>query len=185
MSAQASMRNRVAASLSPVLQRWHRLETRQQRIYGALGALLVFALLYAYVWLPAARERERLATRLPQLSVQLALMKQQADEVLQLNSTSAIAPAPPIAPDIAALQSIFGEGARVSVDSNRAFRVVVPKMGYANWWDRVGDVQARHQLQIVSLNLQALPGNNHEVSVDMLLADRARVGAAPASGVSK
>lgn len=183
MKAQASLRTRLATSAAPLLQRWHRLDTRQQRLFGGLAAILVLALLLAYVWLPAVRERDRLTARLPQLNTQLALMKQQADEVRQLNSTSAIAPAPPIAADNAALQAAFGEGARISVDSNRAFRVVVPKTSYANWWDRVGDVQTRHQLQIVSLSLQALPGNTREVSVDMLLGDRTR--ASQPAGASK
>ena len=184
MSTQISVRNRFSTSLAPALQRWHRLETRQQQVLGALAVLLVLGLLLAYVWLPAVRERARLTARLPQLSAQLALMKQQAEEVRQLNSTSPIAPAPPTIPDIATLQSVFGEGARASVDSSRAFRIVVPKIAYATWWDRVGDVQARHQLQIVSLSLQAMPGANRDVSVDMLLADRVR-STAPSPAITK
>ncbi len=183
MNTRSAMRDRLVTSTAPLLRRWHRMDARQQRLFGGLGALLVLAVLLAYVWLPAVRERDRLTARLPQLSAQLASMKQQAEEVRQLNSTSALAPAPPVATDIASLQSVFGEVARVSVDSNRAFRVVIPKTSYANWWDRVGDVQARHQLQMISLSLQALPGNTREVSVDMLLGDRTRVS--PPAGASK
>lgn len=185
MIALASLRRRLALSLVPALQRWHRLETRQQRILGSVAVLVAVALLLAYGWLPAMRERDRLIARLPQLNAQLALMQQQADEIRQLNSTSLIAPAPPTVVDVATLQSAFGESARVSLDPDREFRIVIPRMVYATWWDRLGDVQTRHRLQIVSLSLQALPGSNREVSVDMLLADRARAGAALASGTVK
>lgn len=185
MSALAPIRGRLAVALAPALQRWHRLEPRQQRIFGGGALLLMVALLFAYVWLPAVRERERLSARLPQLGAQLALMQKQADEIRQLNSTSLIAPAPPVIADIATLQSAFGDGARVSLDAGRAFRIVIPKIAYATWWDRLGDAQSRHQLQIISLSLQSLPGSNREVSVDMLLADRTRGSTSPSAGAAK
>ena len=185
MNAAASMRNRLARTLAPVLQRWHKLEARQQKIFAGGAALLVMALLFAYLWLPAVRERERLMARLPQLSAQLALMQEQAEEIRRLNSVSPIAPAPPTAADASILQAAFGDGARVSLDPGRAFRIAIPRIAYATWWDRLGDVQSRHQLQLVSLTLQALPGGNREVSVDMQLADTARGGGAAAAGAVK
>ena len=189
MNTLVSIRSRLTGSLTPVLQRWHRLDIRQQRIFGGATLLLAVALLFAYVWLPAVRERDRLITRLPQLDTQLTRMKQQAEEIRQLNSTSLIAPAPPAIADIATLQSAFGEGARASVDASRAasraWLIVIPRIAYATWWDRLGDVQSRHQLHIVSLSLQALPGNNRQVAIEMRLADRTAVTAAPALGNSK
>ncbi|MEO8102929.1 MAG: type II secretion system protein GspM [Betaproteobacteria bacterium] len=189
MSARAAWRDRLGTSLAPALlpvtQRWHRLDRRRQRFALAAGTLLVAALVFAYVWLPAARERDRLTARLPQLAAQLARMQQQADEVRQLQSTSALAPVPPTAADIASLQAAFGEGSRVSFEPNRAFRVVIPKIAYATWWDRLGDVQSRHQLELASMALQALPGSNREVSIDMLLAERARGSAAPTAGPAR
>jgi len=185
MSARATMRDRLALSLAPVRQRWHQLETRQQQFFGGGALLLVAALLFAYLWLPAVRERERLLAGMPQRHAQLALMQKQADEIRQLNSTSLIAPAPPAVADIATLRSAFGEDARVSVDPSRAFRIAIPRIAYANWWDRVGDAQSRHQLHLVSLSLHALPGNNREVAVEMLLADRAGGNTAPASGAAR
>jgi type II secretory pathway component PulM len=161
----------IATAFTPVMQHWHRLPPRQQRLATAGGTLLVIALLFAYVWLPAVRERDRLEARLPQLRAQLALMQQQAEQIRQLNSTSAIAPAPPTAADIATLQAVFGEGTRVSIDPGRIFRIVIPRIAYSQWWDRIGEVQARHQLQLVALTLQALPGSGREVSVEMAMAE--------------
>ena len=185
MKALAALRDGLTGALAPLLQRWRRLDLRQQRTLGAGALLLVVAVLFAYLWLPAVRERERLAARLPQLRAQLALMQQQADEIRRLTSTSLIAPAPPTAADTATLQSAFGEGARASTEPNRAFRVVIPRIAYATWWDRLGDVQSRHQLDLLSLSLQALPGNAHEVSVDMLLTDRMRGSTTPSAGPVK
>ena len=68
MSARAAIRWRITGWLAPALQRWHGLEPRQQRLFAGGVALLVVALLFAYLWLPAVRERERLTARLPQLS---------------------------------------------------------------------------------------------------------------------
>lgn len=185
MNLPASIKSRLGQSLAPALQRWHRLELRQQRVIGIGTLLLIVAILFAYIWLPAVRERDRLTARLPQLNAQLALMKTQADEIRQLTSTSLIAPAPAITADIATLQAAFGEGTRVSVDPSRALRVVIPRIAYATWWDRLGDAQSRHQLQINSLTLQALPDGKREVSVDMLMADQTRPSGSPAAGSAK
>ncbi len=191
MSGRAELRGKFARSfvhrltqqIAPLRQRWHRLDARQQRIISIGAALLLLILLWALVWLPAQRERDRLMARLPQLTAQLAVMQKQADEIRRLNSTSAIVPAPPTVADIATLQAVFGDGARASVDTGagRGFRIVIPRIAYAQWWDRLGEVQMRHQLQLASLSLQALPGNNREVSIDMQLADRS----APAAGVAR
>lgn len=185
MNLPSLIRIRLAQSLAPALQRWHRLEQRHQRVIGIGALLLMVAILFAYVWLPAVRERDRLTARLPQLSAQLALMKTQADEIRQLTSTSLIAPAPPTIANIDTLQSAFGDGARVNLDPSRAFRVVIPRIVYATWWDRLGDMQSRHQLQIISLTLQALPDGRREVSVDMLMADQTRPSGSPAAGAGK
>jgi type II secretory pathway component PulM len=185
MSARAAMGSRITRSLAPLRQRWHRLEARQQQWAAGGAVLLVTTLLFAYLWLPAVRERERLVAKLPQLHAQRALMQQQADEIRQLNSTSPIAPVPPAAADTATLQAAFGDGARVSLDASRAFRIAIPRIAYATWWERLGDVQSRHPLQLVSLSMQALPGGNREVSVDMLLADTTRGNVAAAPGAAK
>lgn len=158
-------------------QRWHALLPRQQRIFGGSALVLAFGLLLAYVWMPAVRERDRLLVRLPQLKMQLEQMQDQADEIGRLKSAPPVVATSAAVADVPALQNIFGESARVTVDANRALRVVIPKMAYAAWWDRIADIQSRYRLQIAALTLQSLPGGRHDVSVDMLLSDR--LSAAP------
>lgn len=174
-----SMQNRVARLPSPVLRRWRRLELRQQTMLAGATVAITAACLFAFLWLPAVRERDRLIARLPQLTAKIAVMQQQAEEIRELNAASPIAPAPPIAADAATLQAAFGDGTRVSVDDDRAFRIVIVKIGYAQWWDRLADVQARHQLQMASLAMRAVPGSNREVSVDMVLANRGSAKPSP------
>ncbi len=171
-ATSTAIARRVANVIAPLSRRWRQLDARTQTIASIGALLLIVAILYAYVWLPAARERERVTARLPQLSAQLAMMQRQAEEIRVLNGASAIAPAPPVTADTAALQNLFGEGAQASIDANRGFRIVIPKISYAKWWDRLGDADARHQLQLVNLTLRALPGNNREVSIDMALTDK-------------
>ena len=168
----AAFGRRLVDTLAPFTRRWRMLDRRMQNVVGSGALILIVACLYATVWLPAARERERLTVRLPHLTAQLALMQAHAEEIRRLSSASPITPAPPVAADTTALQSLFGEGTQASVDAGRGFRIVIPKISYAKWWDRQGDVQARHQLQIVSLSLQALPGGSREVSIDMRLAEK-------------
>ena len=173
------MQNYAVRVLAPVMQRWRRLDVRQQRIFTWATVAIIAACLFAFLWLPAVRERDRLIARLPQLNAKIAVMQKQADQIRELNAASPIAPAPPILADAATLQAAFGDGARVSVDDNRAFKIVIAKIAYAQWWDRLADVQARHQLQMASLSMRALPGSNREVSVDMVLAQRGSGSPAP------
>lgn len=181
MGAMTHISARLSPVVAPLQQRWHALEPRQQNWIRFGAIIVVLLLLIAYLWLPAERERQRLIAVLPQMSLQLDQMKLQAQEIAQLNASTSAVPARTRA-DSAQLQALFGEGTRVSLDANRAFRVVIPKIAYAAWWDRVNDAQSRFPLRITTLSVQVLPGGNREVSVDMTLADTSRpvasVGAA-------
>lgn len=180
-----SIQNYPPRVLAPVLQRWRRLDVRRQRMLASATVALIAACLFAFLWLPAVRERDRLIARLPQLNAKLAVMQKQAEEIRELNTASPIAPTPPIIADAATLQAAFGDGTRVSVDSDRAFKIAIAKIAYAQWWDRLADAQARHQLQMVSLSMQALPGSNREVSVEMVLANRGFGIPSPAAANAK
>ncbi|MBL8524595.1 MAG: type II secretion system protein M [Betaproteobacteria bacterium] len=184
MTALSKLSSQLSTAIAPLQQRWHGLELRQRRMIAIGGTVVAILLLIAYVWLPLARERQRLITALPQMSAQLAQMKLQAQEISQLNAAGTAVPPARAAADPAQLQALFGEGTKVSLDANRAFRIVVPKIAYAAWWDRVNEAQSRFPLRIATLSVQALPSGNREVSVDMKLADPSRP-AAPAGATAK
>lgn len=183
MNAPAAWRSLGARSgdaLAPARQRWNALEPRQQRMIRIGGVLVLLVLAITWLWLPAARERERLLQRLPQMAAELAQMKQQAGEINRLVNSGAAAPLNRVPADSAQLQALFGSGAKISVDG-RAFRVVITRIAYAAWWDALSEAQARHALRMSALVMKPVAGGNREVSVEMVLADPERPAAAVAA----
>lgn len=162
---------------SALHHRWQSLTAGQRRTLAIGAAVLALAWFLAYVWLPALRERERLLARLPALDSQLELMRKQAAELRALNGAALIAAAPRAPADVAGLQTVFGENARITSEPNRGFRVVIARIPYTGWWDRLEEALARYPLTLASLSLKPVAGNAHEVSVEMVLADRLAGGA--------
>ena len=166
--------SRVALTLTPVTARWNALEPGPRRLVAISAALLTIGFLAAFVWLPAVRTRDALTVRLPQLEMRLVDMRNQAKEVKAL----ANAPATPITTltvaDVAALQSIFGTGAQITV-AEGGFRVVIPAIAYASWWDKTGDALSRHALVLRSASLTRVDGSGVSgVAVDMRLGAETR-----------
>jgi type II secretory pathway component PulM len=165
--------------LLPMRRRWSALSAPQQRFGAIVGALAAAIVAYAFVWLPVMREHDRLVTRLPQLQAQLVAMQSQADELRRISARPVNDARSGTAIDSAGLQAIFGSTARISAAPDRGFRVLIARMPYAHWWDRLAEAQGRHGLQLQALTLTptADAGAAHEVTVDMLLAERAGSGA--------
>lgn len=170
-------RNRAIATLAPLVQRWHGLEERQQRIFTWLALISVSLCVVAFVWLPAMRAHDRMLARLPVLDAQLAQMQRQATEARGLVSQPVTAANVLPAADAGALQSIFGGSAKVSVEANRGFRVVIDRIDYAAWWDRLDEAQSRYALNLAALSLARLPPGGQSVSVDFVLAEPTRAHA--------
>lgn len=174
MSATAVLRR----ASGPLQQRWRALPASQQNLGLIAGGLIVLLIGYAFVWLPVMREHNRVQTRLPQLQAQLERMQSQAEELKRINTSPVIAPASRPVLDTAALQATFGAAAKISAAPDRAFRVSIARIPYAQLWDRLGDAAARHGLQVKALSLKptADAGAAHEVTVEMLLAERSARG---------
>jgi hypothetical protein len=104
-------------------------------------------------------------------------MQKQAAEVrgLALQPATVVSTLP--AADAGALRAIFGESAKISADANRGFRVEIERIDYASWWDKLDDALSRYPLRIVSLSLARESPDSRSVSVDFILADRARANA--------
>ena len=79
---------RVRIALAPVQVRWNSFEPMPRWLILIGIALLMIGLIVAYAWLPAARTRAVLQVRIPQLELQLATMRNQA------NALSALAAQP-------------------------------------------------------------------------------------------
>ena len=164
----------VALALRPVHAQWSALDAGPRRLVLIGAALLAAGFLLAFVWLPAVRTRDTLAVRLPQLEMLLADMRNQAKEAKALANAPTTPVAMHIVADVAALQSIFGTDAKVTV-AEGGFRIVIPAIAYADWWDKTGDVLSRHALMLHTASLSRLEGPGlPAVAVDMLLNDETR-----------
>ena len=122
------------------------------------GGALLLALLWAYIWLPASRGRALLAERIPVMSAQLAAMRVQADEIKRISSMPAVVATRALLPlaDVAALQTLFGANARVTLDENRAFRVAIPAIAYTTWLDQLDSALGRYRLRVAAINLKTV-----------------------------
>lgn len=148
----------ILVAASPWRTRWQALDTRVQRMVLAGAALLALAMLWAYVWLPAARGRAMLDERLPVMSAQLAAMRIQAEEIRRINSLPPVVTSRSALPlaDVAALQTLFGANAKVTLDENRAFRIVIPALAYTAWLDQLDSVLGRYRVRVAAINLKSL-----------------------------
>ena len=184
LSRIGNVRNSVAIAVNPWRTRWQSLDTRAQRMVLVGAALLALAMLWAYVWLPAARGRIQLGERIPVMSAQLATMGIQAEEIRRLNSLPPVVTARSALPlaDVSALQALFGANATVTLDENRAFRIVIPAIAYTAWLDQLDSVLNRYRVRVAAIKLKSLPAGatkgaataptkSAEVAVELTLID--------------
>lgn len=178
--------NRAAFALKPVTAQWNALASGARRLVVIGAVLLGAGFVVAFVWLPAVRTRDALTVRLPQLEVLLAGMRSQAEEVKALAKGPAMPITPRTAADVAALQSIFGREAQVTA-ADGGFRIVIPAVAYANWWDQTGEALSRHGLVLRAASVTRSGGPNNAgavVAVDMRLGGDARAAGSTANPAS-
>jgi type II secretory pathway component PulM len=171
-----------ARVLHPISTQWNTLEPGPRRL-SLLGAVLLAAgFLVAFVWLPAIRTRDAMAVRLPQLEMQLADMQKQAKEIKSLSLVSRSPTEMRKIADVAALQSIFGPDARITV-ADGGFRIEIAAIAYANWWDKTGDALNRHMLALSAASINRVDGQKIGggiVSIDMhIRAETLAAGPSP------
>ena len=181
----AAAQNRAAQSLasSALWRRWQNLSSDGQRIIRWSAMLLTAALVWAYVWLPAARGRETLSLRIPVLQAQLAAMHSEADEVKRINTTPLVVTtnARTLA-DTIGLQIAFDQNntanTTVTINERRQFRVNIASIAYTSWLDNLDAALKRYRVRVVSVNLKPLqPGNSAALmAVELVLADDAPSG---------
>lgn len=72
--------------LEPYLARWRSLQPRERYMVTAVAILLVFILCLGF-WLPMQREINRLRTAVPQARTQLAQMRLDSTQIVQLRAS--------------------------------------------------------------------------------------------------
>ena len=151
------------AALADIRARWAQIAPRTRAILLISGGALLAGLIYAYVWLPAARGRVLNAERIPVLEAKLATMRAQVAELQRLNAvppstqaTAATTASARAAADVNGLQTVFGSSAKIAVAENRAFRISIASLSYTSFLDRLDQALTRYRLSVDSLAITAL-----------------------------
>jgi general secretion pathway protein M len=155
------------------VQAWRARAPRERLVLAGGTALLAFALVYAYAWLPMQRELAQLRGALPQLRVQAEQLQRDAEEVARLRARPAVSPA---SGSITALveQRAAASGLREHIetitpqDAGRV-RVVLPSVGFDAWLAWIGELRAAHGVRVESARIES-SGEAGMVRVDAVLA---------------
>ena len=176
-----SLQKRARQAAKPAVARWESLTPKQRTTLSFAAFFLFAAIFLAYVLLPAMNARLALQERIPQMESQLAVMRSRATEVATLVKEPVAIAAPRLAASVAALQSIFGPAAQITTIPD-GFRVVIPAIEYANWWDKTGEAIAGYGPVLRETSLVRGAGAvTVAVAVDMQLAIETGTGKPVAS----
>jgi general secretion pathway protein M len=150
---------------------WRQRTPAERRTLTLGGAVLAFALLYAFVWHPLSEERQRLQDSLPQLRGAAAQMRLQAAEVARLRNLPQknLGNNLRAAMDAASSRSGVGTPTQIiALDAGRV-RVEFNAVAFDSWIDWANLLQTEQGVRVVSAAVVALsePGM---VSVQAVLS---------------
>ena len=155
-----------------LIQFWRTRAPRERLVLAGGSALLVLALLYAYVWLPMQRDVAQLRQALPQLRDQAGQLQQDAAEVVRLKKQPAVSrEAGSLARAVE--QRAIASGLRERIESITPqgvgqVRVVLPQVGFDAWIALLGELQSGEGVRVESARIEA-GGEAGMVSVDAVL----------------
>ena len=137
---------------------WTDRTPRERAVLGGGLALLVVAFVYAYLWLPMARERERLMSELPQLRMQLQEMRADSGSIERLRANGKTAPA-----DVKAALASYSAGEhgrrltpQVSAETSGRLRVSLASVVATEWLSWIGALSAQPGMRIDAVQIDAL-----------------------------
>jgi len=156
-----------------LIQFWRSRAPRERLVLAGGSALLVLALLYAYVWLPMQRDVAQLRLALPPLREQARQLQQDAAEVGRLKALPAVSrEAGSLARAVE--QRAIASGLRERMESITPqgvgqVRVVLPQVGFDAWIALLGELQSGEGVRVESARIEAADEAGM-VSVDAVLA---------------
>ena len=163
------LQQRVRQAAKPAVARWESLTPKQRTTLKTAAIFLFAAIFLAYVLLPAMNARLALQERIPRMQSQLVAMRGQAAEVAALAKEPVAASGSRVATSAAALQSLFGPAAQITAVAD-GFRILIPAIDYASWWDKTGEAITGHGLILRDTSLLRVTGAaTTAVAVDMRL----------------
>lgn len=142
-----------------LIQYWRSRAPRERLVLAGGSALLVLALLYAYVWLPMQREVAQLRQALPQLREQARQVEQDAEEVARLKKLPAVSQAKDNLASVIE-QRALASGLRERIESITPqgagkVKVVLPQVAFDHWIALLGELQASQGVRVESTRIQA------------------------------
>jgi general secretion pathway protein M len=142
-----------------LIQAWRSRAPRERLVLAGGSALLLLALLYAYVWLPMQRDVAHLRQALPELREQARQLERDAQEVARLKKQPALGQAKDnLAGTVE--NAALANGLRERIESitpqgaGKA-KVVLPQVAFDAWIALLGELQASHGVRVESTRIQA------------------------------
>ena len=152
--------------MNALTEYWQARSDRERTLWIATAALVLVALVVAFVWLPLERSRARLESQLPQLRASLESMQRQAAEAKRLKS---LPPAGNTKAPVSTLAATPVPGTQVTpLDANR-IRVGGDDVAFAALVEWIVAAQSSHGLRVESARLDARPSPGR-VKADIVLS---------------
>ena len=155
---------------------WQGRSPRDRQIIMAISAIVLIAVLYAYLWLPMNEARDQLRKDLPKLRSAARQMEMQAKEVAQLRGT-------PIPAASGAAQDVIGKSAeraglkgeltQVTSLSPERTQVTLNAVAFDRWVEWTRTLASESALRVESAQVTAT-GEPGMVKVQAVLALPAR-----------
>lgn len=137
---------------------WMDRAPRERWVIGIGAAVLAVAVMYAYVWLPIARERERLMLDLPRLRAQAAQMRAEAPVIERLRRNAKDTPDDlrAVLTSVTARQQVSRVQPQMSVEANGRMRVTFASVAAKEWQSWIAALSAERGIRIETVQIDAL-----------------------------
>ncbi|MBL8521859.1 MAG: type II secretion system protein M [Betaproteobacteria bacterium] len=158
----------VQGKIERLQQAWATLDASHRRL--AAGVCLVALAIGGVAWFQSQRNEARMLERaLASLARQEAAFNVEAREAKALQAMPAGAQATTEA-DLAAIQSLAGEGVSVTAVPGGGYRLMSASVPYARWWALCDELDRRHGLTMSALEWAPKQDVKDNVSFDMTVS---------------
>lgn len=156
-----------------IKEKWQSYTQNEQRIIGVLLVLVLLVLLYALIWQPGLKARERLTVSIAKKQSQLQTMQTQAAQIDALNQTVKLLQRNPqglkIAVETSArLHSIKLSNGKLSLTPEGALELTLVDISFDDWIRWADALQTEHQVRVTRCHIEAEnsnPTNENKVKV--------------------
>jgi type II secretory pathway component PulM len=158
-------------ALSRLQSYWRGLDARSRLLLSVAIGALVIGLFWAFVWQPVTTKRAALLKRIPQLETALETMRAEAGEIRRITALPAVPTSgntSRVQADAAAMQSLFGTNASVSLNENRTLSVVIPGMAYGALLDRLEQTATRFRARVAGLSIKSIDAKNVRAEITIV-----------------